>query len=103
MIYEFRQLHCERVAQTTVTISRDKFPWLPFFRTFYFTRVLSFFNTVCGTTYLMRDDGATIVIRECATLKRYLFLKKPYGPFSPARAHYRCTIEHHDVRAAAKL
>ena len=43
----------------TVTISRVKFPWPPFFRIFIFFDEV--FNFVCGTTYLMRDDGATVV------------------------------------------
>ena len=42
-----------------MTISRVKFPWPPFFRIFIFFDEV--FNTVCGTTYLMRDDGATVV------------------------------------------
>ena len=37
-----------------MTISRVKFPWPPFFRIFIFFDEV--FNTVCGTTYLMRDD-----------------------------------------------
>ena len=40
-----------------MTISRVKFPWPPFFRIFIFFDAV--FITVCGTTYLMRDDGAT--------------------------------------------
>ena len=42
-----------------MTISRVKFPWPPFFRIFIFFDEV--FNFVCGTTYLMRDDGATVV------------------------------------------
>ena len=42
-----------------MTISRVKFPWPPFFRIFIFFDEV--FNLVCGTTYLMRDDGATVV------------------------------------------
>ena len=42
-----------------MTISRVKFPWPPFFRIFIFFDEV--FNTVRGTTYLMRDDGATVV------------------------------------------
>ena len=42
-----------------MTISRVKFPWPPFFRIFIFFDAV--FITVCGTTYLMRDDGATVV------------------------------------------
>ena len=42
-----------------MTISRVKFPWPPFFRIFIFFDEV--FITVCGTTYLMRDDGATVV------------------------------------------
>ena len=42
-----------------MTISRVKFPWPPFFRIFIFFD--EFFNSVRGTTYLMRDDGATVV------------------------------------------
>ena len=42
-----------------MTISRFKFPWPPFFRILsVFDEV---FNTARGTTYLMRDDGATVV------------------------------------------
>ena len=41
------------------TISRVKFPWPPFFRIFIFFDEV--FISVCGTTYLMRDDGATVV------------------------------------------
>ena len=65
-----------------MTISRVKFPWPPFFRIFIFFDEV--FNTARGTTYLMRDDGATVHGRECATLKCKVFPKKPYGPFSPA-------------------
>ena len=64
-----------------MTISRVKFPWPPFFRIFIFFDET--FISVCGTTYLMRDDGATVV-NECATLKCKVFLKKPYGRFGPA-------------------
>ena len=47
------------VGRRTVTISRVKFPWPPFFRIFiFFDEILI---SVCGTTYLMRDDGATVV------------------------------------------
>ena len=42
-----------------MTISRVKFPWPPFFRIFIFFDEI--FISVCGTTYLMRDDGATVV------------------------------------------
>ena len=42
-----------------MTISRVKFPWPPFFRIFIFFDEV--FNSVRGTTYLMRDDGATVV------------------------------------------
>ena len=42
-----------------MTISRVKFPWPPFFRIFIFFDEV--FNTARGTTYLMRDDGATDV------------------------------------------
>ena len=42
-----------------MTISRVKFPWPPFFRIFIFFDEV--FNTARGTTYLMRDDGATVV------------------------------------------
>ena len=42
-----------------MTISRVKFPWPPFFRIFIFFDEV--FKAVCGTTYLMRDDGATVV------------------------------------------
>ena len=42
-----------------MTISRVKFPWPPFFRIFIFFDAV--FIAVCGTTYLMRDDGATVV------------------------------------------
>ena len=42
-----------------MTISRVKFPWPPFFRIFIFFDEV--FNLVRGTTYLMRDDGATVV------------------------------------------
>ena len=42
-----------------MTISRVKFPWPPFFRIFIFFDAV--FNSVRGTTYLMRDDGATDV------------------------------------------
>ena len=42
-----------------MTISRVKFPWPPFFRIFIFFDEI--FIAVCGTTYLMRDDGATVV------------------------------------------
>ena len=52
------------------------------------------FNTVCGTTYLMRDDGATDVNRECATLKCKVFLPKPYGPFNPALYSLAFTRRH---------
>ena len=74
-------------ARRTVTISRVKLPWLPFFRIFIFFDEV--FNTVCGTTYLMRDDGATVAnVRPLhyplATLKCKVFPKKPYGPFGPA-------------------
>ena len=62
-----------------MTISRVKLPWLPFFRIFIFFDEV--FNTVCGTTYLMRDDGATPV--KSAVVKSYLVPPKPYGPFSP--------------------
>ena len=43
-------------GRRTVTISRVKFPWPPFFRIFIFFDEV--FNSVRGTTYLMRDDGA---------------------------------------------
>ena len=46
-------------GRRTVTISRVKFPWPPFFRIFIFFDEV--FNSVRGTTYLMRDDGATVV------------------------------------------
>ena len=46
-------------GRRTVTISRVKFPWPPFFRIFIFFDEI--FISVCGTTYLMRDDGATAV------------------------------------------
>ena len=42
-----------------MTISRVKFPWPPFFRIFIFFDEI--FNTARGPTYLMRDDGATVV------------------------------------------
>ena len=42
-----------------MTISRVKFPWPPFFRILIFFDEV--FNSVRGTTYLMRDDGATVV------------------------------------------
>ena len=42
-----------------MTISRVKFPWPPFFRIFIFFDEV--FNLARGTTYLMRDDGATVV------------------------------------------
>ena len=42
-----------------MTISRVKFPWPPFFRILIFFDEV--FNTARGTTYLMRDDGATVV------------------------------------------
>ena len=42
-----------------MTISRVKFPWPPFFRIFIFFDEI--FISVCGTTYLMKDDGATVV------------------------------------------
>ena len=42
-----------------MTIPRVKFPWPPFFRIFIFFDEV--FNSVRGTTYLMRDDGATVV------------------------------------------
>mgnify|MGYP003300216774 CR=1 FL=1 len=54
---DFRLLHWEGVG--TVTISRVKFPWPPFFRIFIFFDET--FNSARGTTYLMRDDGATVV------------------------------------------
>ena len=59
-----------------MTISRVKFPWPPFFRIFIFFHEA--FISVCGTTYLMRDDGATDV--NGATLKCKVFPPKPYGP-----------------------
>ena len=40
-----------------MTISRVKFPWPPFFSILIFFDEV--FNSVCGTTYLMRDDGAS--------------------------------------------
>ena len=42
-----------------MTISRVKFPWPPFFRILIFFDEV--FNSARGTTYLMRDDGATVV------------------------------------------
>ena len=42
-----------------MTISRVKFPWPPFFRILIFFDEV--FNLARGTTYLMRDDGATVV------------------------------------------
>ena len=42
-----------------MTISRVKFPWPPFSGVFLFFDEI--FNSVCGTTYLMRGDGATVV------------------------------------------
>ena len=50
-----------------MTISRVKFPWPPFFRIFIFFDEV--FNLARGTTYLMRDDGATVVnVRPLAAL-----------------------------------
>ena len=46
-------------GRRTVTISRVKFPWPPFFRILIFFDEV--FNSARGTTYLMRDDGATVV------------------------------------------
>ena len=68
-----------------MTISRVKFPWPPFFRIFIFFDEI--FITVCETTYLMRDDGATVV--KYAVVKSYLVLPKPYGPFSPPLSRAR--------------
>ena len=68
-----------------MTISRVKFPWPPFFRIFIFFDEV--FNFVCGTTYLMRDDGATVVnLNVPSTLKciKCSCMEKPYGRFGPA-------------------
>ena len=87
-----------------MTISRVKFPWPPFFRIFIFFDEV--FNTVCGTTYLMRDDGATVVnvrsrcgarpaknetSRSClGTLRRHLALPGAprYSRPAPARRRH---------------
>ena len=73
-----------------MTISRVKFPWPPFFRIFIFFDEV--FNLARGTTYLMRDDGATVVnLRHSrVTVAGHLLKKSGFvaarlsGPSAPA-------------------
>ena len=70
-----------------MTISRVKFPWPPFFRIFIFFDEI--FISVCGTTYLMRDDGATVVkVRSsrviCSLRNPTDVLAQPCIDFAPA-------------------
>ena len=86
-----------------MTISRVKFPWPPFFRILIFFDEV--FNSVRGTTYLMRDDGATVV--KCAVLKSYLVPNKPYGRFGPLRPVegllFRCPYQNSGIRWCASV